>query len=228
MGLSLSLEHRFRNKGTYLILSPPQLAGDKMQTFDAVLYYVVPQTGSASDDRAPCRRIVPKHPNFSKCQTITMAEISTLRLLKKELVKRGLSGTGQKSDLIRRLAQDEKSVVPIPNESEQCDAIMTTSIESEDDASMIERAQSRLISTVNNHQLYVEDVRGQLIVGNTRAMEYARARGERNEFENRLKAVEEENKEIKTEFQQLKEEIGCLKNQVYDLEQSVCDSLLAR
>ena len=71
-----------------------------------------------------------------------MAKISTLRLLKKELVKRGLSGTGQKSDLIRRLAQDEESVVPIPNESEQCDAIMATSIEPGDDASMIERAQS--------------------------------------------------------------------------------------
>ena len=78
-----------------------KLAGDKMQTFDVALYYIVPQTGSARDGRAPCRRIVPKHPNFSKCQIITMAKISTLRLLKKELVKRGLSGTGQKSDLIR-------------------------------------------------------------------------------------------------------------------------------
>ena len=104
------------------------------------------------------------------------AKSATLKDLQRQCTTAGLDATGTKADLSKRLEENKRNRVLLSPESQEdtkCDAILVASSELGGDEAMKEDAKDALQQALKTDELHVEDVRGELFVGNRRGLNLA-------------------------------------------------------
>jgi hypothetical protein len=115
-------------------------------------------------------------PYVDRNNTTTMPLKSVAKELQKMCKDRGLSTGESKAQLIGRLEDDERSRVLLsPNSQDtgcgmDCDAILVASSEVGGEEEMKTDAKSTLGQALEEEELCVEEVRGELVVGNRRGL----------------------------------------------------------
>jgi len=85
---------------------------------------------------------------------------------------------------------------------------------------MIEDAKAVLKSVVEHTDMYLEGINGRLVVGNLQALECARARGQKETFESRVKSLEGRVRDVEANNERLEANNERLYSRIVDLEVS--------
>jgi hypothetical protein len=110
---------------------------------------------------------------------------------------------------------------PDTNPDENGHAVLVVTTEVPDEHTMIETSQLRLKEAVDTDQLVVENIRGDMFVGNIAGMEYAQAKADSRPLRDRTKALEESTKALQEEVQQLKIRVEHTDMRMMNMEASI-------
>lgn len=158
----------------------------------------------------------PVDPTFRSSETaqqIMPAMSATLRDLQRRCNAEGLNATGTKTDLVGRLQNDWKDrEAPSPEGQGdiECDTILVTRSELGGEEEMKKGAKAAFKQALSEEELTVEDVRGELFVGNRRGLNLAG-------LSTRVCALEDEVASLKREITLLKVHNTSLEDRVSSL-----------
>ncbi|RPB05784.1 hypothetical protein L873DRAFT_1832544 [Choiromyces venosus 120613-1] len=148
---------------------------------------------------------------------------TTLREPQKQCKSAGLDATGTKADLVKRLKNQKsrEELSPEDQDDSECDAILVTQSKTGSEEEMKSEAKDAPGQAPQEEELEVENVRGELFVGNRRGLGFAGLPERVRALKEKTSALEERASALKQRPSALEDEVNLLWDDVSTLKLSV-------